>query len=76
MKNPDRFVAIRMVVRHGYLVPWIAACIAMLFCGWIAWRDASALWVALGIALGAALFVVLRVAVEIVDLVAESLLPR
>lgn len=76
MKNPDRFVAIRLVVRHGYLVPWLIAGIALLSCGWIAWREASAPWAVAGIALGLVLFVVLRVAVEVVDLVAETLLPR
>jgi len=76
VKNPDRFVAIRLVVRHGYPMPWIIASIAVLLCGWIAWREASALWAVAGIALGLVLFVVLRVAVEVVDLVAETLLPR
>ena len=76
MKNPDRFVAIRLVVRHGVLVPWIIAGIALLSCGWFAWREASVPWAVAGIVLSLALFVVLRVAVEVVDLVAETLLPR
>jgi len=76
VKNPDRFVAIRLVVRHGYLMPWIIAGIALLSCGWIAWREASVPWAVAGIVLGLVLLVVLRVAVEVVDLVAETLLPR
>ena len=76
MKNPDRFIDIRLVVRHGVLVPWIIAGIALLSCGWFAWREASVPWAVAGIVLSLALFVVLRVAVEVVDLVAETLLPR
>ena len=76
MKDPDRFIAIRLIVRHGVLVPWVVAGIALLSCGWIAWREASATWAVAGIVLALVLFVVLRVAVEVVDLVAESLLPR
>ena len=63
-------------MRHGYLAPWIVACIALLSCVWIAWREASAPWAVAGVVLGFVVFVVLRVAVEVVDLVAETLLPR
>ena len=76
MKDPDRFIAIRLIVRHGVLVPWVVAGIALLSCGWIAWREASTPWAVAGIVLALVLFVVLRVAVEVVDLVAETLLPR
>ena len=54
----------------------IIAGIALLSCGWFAWREASVPWAVAGIVLSLALFVVLRVAVEVVDLVAETLLPR
>lgn len=65
-----------MIVHHGYRLPWIAACLAVFFFGWLAWRDSSAVWAVLGIAVGVVLFVIVRVAVEVVDLVAETLLPR
>lgn len=65
-----------MIVRHGYRLPWIAAFLAVIFFGWLGWRDGSALCAVLGIVIGVVLFVVVRVAVEVVDLVAETLLPR
>lgn len=76
VKNPDRFVAIRLVVRHGYLAPWFAALFALLCTGWVVWRDASLACALIGISIAVILFVVVRIAVEVIDLVAETLLPR
>jgi hypothetical protein len=75
MENPGRFVALRFVVRFGGLLPWLA----MLLC-----LAAGALMGGLGTAWGAVGVLVIaaiaggitRLAVEVVDLVAETLLPR
>jgi len=75
MENPDRFVVIRFVVRYRRLLPWLAALLAFVFvlaggnfesAGGLACAaiDAVIVW---GVA---------RLGVEIVDLVAETLLPR
>ena len=75
MRTPDRFIAIRFVVRWGRVLPWLAA----LFC-----LSAGFAVGCFGTAAGAVAMLVvatlawgcIRLAIEVVDLVAETLLPR
>jgi len=71
-----RYPAVRFVVQHGALLVWLvpavvaAAGVAGLALNW-------GLWVVAGMVVGAAvLSCVLRVLVELVQIIAETLLPQ
>lgn len=76
MENPNRFVAIGFVIRFGYLLPWLGAAVLVLAGFGLSYYLATMLWAALGVFAAAAAWAGLRVAVEVIDLVAETLLPR
>lgn len=77
MKNPGRFVVIRFVVRWGRVLPWLAALLCVGVGGVIASSAQSAAPASLCVLVGAAFaWGVTRLVVELVDLVAETLLPR
>lgn len=75
MENPGRFVAVRFVVRWGHWLPWLSAllCLAAGMASSSFTSMPGALYVLLGAAVAWGL---VRLAVELVDLVAETLLPR
>lgn len=75
MKDLDRFKAIRFVVRFGYLLPWLAALLAVVVM-WVGGGFAGAGGLACAAIAVALAWGGVRLAVEMVDLVAESLLPR
>jgi hypothetical protein len=74
MREP--YPAVRFVVRHGALLAWAipaVVVVAGLSCLAQHWNT----WLAVGTVAGAAaLFCVLRVVVELVQIIAETLLPQ
>ncbi len=75
MENPGRFVALRFVVRWGRLLPWLAALLCLV-AGAVAGGFGTA-WGAVAVGVIALIAGgITRLAVEVVDLVAETLLPR
>ncbi|MBC7437101.1 MAG: hypothetical protein H7332_13670 [Bdellovibrionales bacterium] len=75
MENPGRFIAIRFVVRWGWLFPWVAAVLS-LAAGLAAGCFGTATGAAAVIAVTVLIWGGTRLAAEVVDLVAETLLPR
>ena len=75
MDNPGRFKAINFVVRWARLLPWFAALLVLaagIAFGWFGSPGSG-----VGALVGAVLaWAVTRLAIEVVDLVAETLLPR
>lgn len=73
---PQRFPAVRFVVQHGALVAWlIPALIAAAGLAGFALHWGP--WISSALIVGAvALFCVLRVVVELVQIIAETLLPQ
>jgi len=70
------YPAVRFVVKHGALVAWIIPAVVAL-AGLVSFVLAWNGWVAAGMVAGAALlFCVLRVFVELVQIIAETLLPQ
>lgn len=76
MKNPDRFSAIRFVTRFGYAIPWLGALSILLAGFWLASQHDVSAWSYLAIPAALLAYALLRLLVEVVDLVAETLLPR
>ncbi|MBN9428802.1 MAG: hypothetical protein J0H09_20070 [Burkholderiales bacterium] len=76
MENPDRFKVIGFVIRRGYVLPWLAALIVLAIGFALSYRNGD-LWCAvLAVPAAAIGWGLVRLAVELVDLVAETLLPR
>jgi hypothetical protein len=71
-----RWPAIRTLLRHRRLVPGGGALAVAAFVFLIAWRAAMPELYIVGAVLAAAMSFVLRVAIEVVDLVAETLMPQ
>lgn len=63
-------------VRHGRLIACLGALLVLLLCGYAAWRLACPDLVVLGLIGGGIAFAGLRLLVEIVQAIAETLLPR
>ena len=76
MKNPDRFSAIRFVTRFGYAIPWLGALSILLAGVWLTYRLDVSTWAYAAIPAALLVYAMLRLLVEVVDLVAETLLPR
>ncbi len=76
METPNRFVAIRFVTRFGYLLPLLGAAACVLGGFGLSYSLGTTLWAVLGVVAAAVAWAGLRVAVEVIDLVAETLLPR
>jgi len=76
VKNPDRFCAIRFVTRFGYAIPWLGALSILLTGFWLAYRFDASSWAYLAVPTALLTYSLLRLMVEVVDLVAETLLPR
>lgn len=71
-----KYPAVRFVVQHGALLAWIIPAVVAL-AGVLGVALHGNAWVAAGTILGAAaLFCVLRVVVELVQIIAETLLPQ
>lgn len=72
----QQYPAVRFVVRHGAIISWIIPAVvafAGLLCVSLHWNP----WLAGGTIVGSAtLFCVLRVVVELVQIIAETLLPQ
>ena len=76
MKNPDRFCALRFVTRYGYAIPWLGALFTLLAGFWLAYQLDSNVWAYVAIPAALLAYALIRLLVEVVDLVAETLLPR
>ena len=76
MKNPDRFCAIRFVTRVGYAIPWLGALSILLAGFWLTYQLNVSTWAYVAIPAALLAYALLRLLVEVVDLVAETLLPR
>lgn len=76
MENPDRFKAIGFVLRWGHALPWLAAAIVLAIGFALSYRNGSLLCAMLAVPAAAIGWGVVRLAVEVVDLVSETLLPR
>lgn len=75
MNAPGRFIAIRFVVRWARALPWLAALCAALAAVGAGWFTTVAASLGAIVAV-AAVWGLVRLGVEVVDLVAETLLPR
>ena len=76
MKNPDRFYAIRLVTRFGYAIPWLGSLSILLVGFWLTYQLNVSTWAYVAIPAALLAYALLRLLVEVVDLVAETLLPR
>jgi len=76
VKNPNRFCAIRFVTRFGYAIPWLGALSILLAGFWLTYQLNVSTWAYLAIPAALLAYALLRLLVEVVDLVAETLLPR
>jgi len=76
MGNPDRFVAIRFAIRFGYVLSWLGAAACVLAGFGMSYYLGTMLWAVLGVFAAAVAWAGLRLAVEVIDLVSETLLPR
>ena len=76
MKNPDRFYAIRFVTRFGYAIPWLGALAILLAGFWLTHQLTVSTWAYVAIPTALLAYALLRLLIEVVDLVAETLLPR
>lgn len=72
----QRYPAVRFVVRHGALIAWVVP-VLVAVAGLLGSVLCGNAWLAAGAVVGAAiLFCVLRVVVELVQIIAETLLPQ
>ncbi len=76
MSGPSRWPAIRALLAWRDRVTLAGALCVGLLCFWLAWRTGWPELVLFGVLLGAAAHAVLRVAIEVVSLVAETLMPQ
>ena len=76
MKNPDRFCAIRFVTRFGFAIPWLGALSILLAGFWLTYRLDVSIWAFVAIPAALLAYAILRLLIEVIDLVAETLLPR
>ena len=76
MKNPDRFYAVRFVTRYGYAIPWLGALFTLLGGFWLAYKLDVSAWAYVAIPAALLAYALMRLMIEVVDLVAETLLPR
>jgi hypothetical protein len=70
------YPAIAALLRGRRAIALGSAVAAGLLTGWLAWRLQWPELYALGLLAGLALYFVMRVAIEVVALVAETLMPR
>lgn len=72
----QKYPAVRLVVRHGERLAWIVP-LLVAAAGLLCASLQSNAWLAAGVIAGAlVLFCVLRVVVELVQIIAETLLPQ
>ena len=76
MDFAKRFYAINLLTRHGHILPWIGAAFFILAGVGLFIMYHSALWLLAGVVIALPAFAVLRLAVEVIDLISETLLPR
>ena len=76
MTEAQRWPAIRWVLARRAVVCGSAAAAVVLLGLWLAWRTGWPELVPIAAIAAAALFGVLRVAIEVVSLVAETLMPQ
>lgn len=76
MENPNRFVAIRFVVQRLRVLPWCGAAVPTIAGLALSHWSGHPGWAVAGVVAGVVTGALVRLAVEVVDLVAETLLPR
>jgi hypothetical protein len=71
----DRYPAIQLLLRHRQLAILLASALPLLIGGYLSWRGASIDPLVIALVLAAVAFVVVRVLVELVAIVVETLMP-
>jgi hypothetical protein len=76
MDYAKRFFAIHLMIRWGYLVPWCGVFLVLFASVGLFIFYSNLVWLIVGLVLATLTFAILRIAVEVIDLIAETLLPR
>jgi hypothetical protein len=76
MSAANRWPAIRALLAWRDRVTWGGALAVLLLALWLAWRTGWVEIALVGVAAAVAAHCVLRVAIEVVSLVAETLMPQ
>jgi len=76
MSSDDRFGAIRRALKHRRLLEGMAGAVPLVAGAWAAWRIGAPDLAVGGVLLAPLAWFAMRVALEVVDVVAETLLPR
>jgi hypothetical protein len=76
VEPPAPFPVIRGMLRHKRRIPFGGAAALVALGWWLAYRTGLVDLYPIAVVLAAALHCVLRIAVEVVELVAETLMPR
>lgn len=74
--SPDRFATMRFVLRHRSLFVGILTALPLVAGGYLGWRSGVPEFAVAGLLLAPVAWVVARVLLELLDVVAETLLPR
>jgi hypothetical protein len=64
------------MIRWGYLVPWCGVFLVLFASVGLFIFYSNLVWLIVGLILAILTFAILRIAVEVIDLIAETLLPR
>jgi hypothetical protein len=76
MSDSVRWPAIRSLLAWRERITWGGALLVLLLGAWLAWRTGWPEIALAAVAAAAAMHFVLRVAIEVVSLVAETLMPQ
>jgi hypothetical protein len=76
MSGAARWPAIRMLLAWRDRITWGGAIVVLLVGAWLAWRTGWPEVALAGLVAAVAMHFVLRVAIEVVSLVAETLMPQ
>ncbi|HTH80791.1 MAG TPA: hypothetical protein VL593_17590 [Ramlibacter sp.] len=76
MSDTLRWPAIRSLLAWRDRITWGGALLVLLLAAWLAWRTGWPELALAGVVAAIAMHFVLRVAIEVVSLVAETLMPQ
>lgn len=74
--QPEPFRAIKALLKHKTLIIWIATIGIALALSWVGYRTGIMEFYLLAVILGAVMYGVVRVAVDVVELVVQTLMPQ
>ncbi len=74
--HPDQYPAIRFVAGHRHIVLSAMVGATVLLCLFAAWQTAQTGWIAAAVIAGAIVLLSGKLALELIALIAEMLLPR